>query len=858
MRTRFGFNVEKGILKKSEKIAKKVLDYDFSELTDDEIREKHNHYLTTPFEKINVSEAFALFGEVTSRVVGMKPYEVQYIGAYTLFTGAVAEMKTGEGKTLVALIASYLSVIKNQKVHVVTVNDYLAKRDCDFAKTVFDFLNVNTSYLSEDSSDHAGKIESYNNASIVYSSNTTLGFDYLRSNIVKNWDDKIINDVEECFAIIDEVDSILIDEAKTPLIISGEADAVDHDVFKAIYSIAEEMDGAVVNKEEDSTGNQTAMDKMMVGLNEKYADKDYVSDKKNKKTFLTEKGYQTLETKMLEYALIENSDELYKDNSKIHLVKTLESCISAINVYVKGVDYIVGKNKEGKDVVKLIDGGTGRVMEGRMLSNGMHQAIEMKEGVEISTESKTIAEIAYQNFFKLYDKISGMTGTAYEDRKEIETVYGLAVCQIPTRKPVIRIDEEDVIFISKEKKIEHTIKKIEEIHKTGQPILVGTNSVNDSEEISEILQKKGLKCNALNAKHHERESEIIAEAGKFGAITISTSMAGRGTDILLGGSLSHALEGKSEEEAEGIKARHAVERQKVLDAGGLYVLGFERNTSRRVDDQLKGRAGRQGDPGISRFYISLDDYLLQIFGADKKMKSMSHLIFNDSDYVTGSNMLSNVIKKAQKRASNQDSDARASLLKFDSVIDQQRRIFYMLRDQILQMKPDHIDIETGRYISDMIPDLEKEINGNLSPICDRYANEFHYYSTKEEEDNFVKELIDESLGIELDMSLLEKNLEEMNDNKAKALFYTVLEQINERKDNMSNFVFYYRLKSEKLHAMDSSWVELLEYSGDVKKFVQLRGLAQKKPEDEYKKETWERFNGNIIKSSTFDALKAVI
>ena len=502
-------------------------------------------------------------------------------------------MKTGEGKTLVALISSYLSYIRGQKCHVVTVNDYLAHRDFVFANEVFSQIGINVAVLLSSENNMEKKSKAYQDADIVYSSNVSLGFDYLRSNLVKNWDDKIIDDIEDCFVIVDEVDSVLIDEAKSPLIISGELDTIGEEMYFTLMDVAKKMEGKVINKDESS---KTAFEKLSSG-SEEYSDFHFVSDKKVKRAHMTEKGYHLFEQELLYREIISSYTDLYK--GEINLTNFMEMCLSAISVYQSGVDYIVldKVEKEGDSYIQLIDQGTGRIMKGRMLSNGLHQAIEAKEGKPISKESKTIAEITYQNLFRLFNKISGMTGTAYEDKKELEDIYGLPVCMIPTRLPIQRSEEKDVLVINKEKKFEIVVEEIIEAHNEGQPILVGTSSVNDSEILSDMLKNKGVKTEVLNAKNNERESEIIAEAGRKGALTISTSMAGRGTDIILGGNLNHLLDGvEDEKEKEKIREKHREEQQQVIDLGSLYVIGFERNKSRRVDDQLKGRAGRQGDP----------------------------------------------------------------------------------------------------------------------------------------------------------------------------------------------------------------------------------------------------------------------
>jgi preprotein translocase subunit SecA len=851
----FGRSVEKKELKRANKIATKAQDlYEnkYSKMNIEELIEEQANIKQIKKEEEKDVNALALFKQVSYLTTGLKPFFVQDVAAYVLNRGCVAEMKTGEGKTLVALIASYLSYIRGQKCHVVTVNDYLANRDFAFANDVFSKVGINISVLLASDTDMQKKSDSYKEADIVYSSNVSLGFDYLRSNLVKDWDDKIINDIDDCFVIVDEVDSVLIDEAKSPLIISGELDTIGEDMYFSLMDVAKKMDGKVINKEEST---KTAFEKLSSG-GEEYSDYHFVSDKKAKRAHMTEKGYHLFEQELLDREIISSYIDLYK--GKINLTNFMEMCLSAISVYKSGVDYIVldKVEKEGDSYIQLIDQGTGRIMKGRMLSNGLHQAIEAKEGKPISKESKTIAEITYQNLFRLFNKISGMTGTAYEDKKELEDIYGLPVCMIPTRLPMQRVEEKDVLVINKDKKFEIVVDEIIEAHNTGQPILVGTSSVNDSEKLADMLKGKGVKAEVLNAKNHERESEIIAEAGRKGALTISTSMAGRGTDIILGGNLNHLLDGvEDESKAQQIRSIHSEEQKEVINLGGLYVIGFERNKSRRVDDQLKGRAGRQGDPGKSKFFVSLEDDLFQIFGSPGALKRIENMVFSDTDYVTGVSMLDNAIHKSQRQASRFEADIRLSLLKFDDVMDKQRRVFYSMRDDILKMEPDYINLETGSYMNFLREDLEKEIAHHINPLCEKYS--YIIDVDEEKESVWLKEKVSEVLDIDVDFNLLYENQKHFKD-RGEALFNTLIEQINDKKSFMGSMAFYSFLRIEKINVMDNTWSHLIESGAVMKKSVGLRGYAQKKPEDEYKKETWNMFNNDIILSSTFNAMRTII
>lgn len=851
----FGRSVEKKELKKANEIATKaqsLYEEKYSNMTLDDLLVEQKNIKEMKKEEERDINALALFKQISYLTTGLKPFFVQDIAAYVLNRGCVAEMKTGEGKTLVALIASYLSYIRGQKCHVVTVNDYLANRDFVFANDVFSKLGVNVAVLLSSDNNMESKSKAYKEADVVYSSNVSLGFDYLRSNLVKDWDDKIINDIQDCFVIVDEVDSVLIDEAKSPLIISGELDTIGEEMYFTLMDVAKKMEGKIINKDESS---KTAFEKLSSD-GEEYSDFHFVSDKKAKRAHMTEKGYHLFEQELLDRDIISSYTDLYK--GKINLTSFMEMCLSAISVYQSGVDYIIldRVEKEGDSYIQLIDQGTGRIMKGRMLSNGLHQAIEAKEGKPISKESKTIAEITYQNLFRLFNKVSGMTGTAYEDKKELEDIYGLPVCVIPTRLPIQRIEEKDVLVINKEKKFEIAVDEIIEAHNTGQPILVGTSSVNDSEKLAEMLKQKGIKTEVLNAKNNERESEIIAEAGRKGALTISTSMAGRGTDIILGGNLNHLLDGvEDEEEKNLIKEKHSEEQKEVINLGGLYVIGFERNKSRRVDDQLKGRAGRQGDSGKSKFFVSLEDDLFQIFGNPGALKRIENMVFSDTDYVTGVSMLDNAIHKSQRRASRYEADIRLSLLKFDDVMDKQRRVFYSMRDDILQMEPDYINIETGGYMNFLREDLEKEIAHHINPLCEEYS--YIVDVDEEKESVWLKEKVSDVLGLDLDLELLMEYQGKIKD-RGEALFNTLIEQINDKKSFMGSMAFYSFLRIEKINVMDNTWSHLIESGAVMKKSVGLRGYAQKKPEDEYKKETWNMFNNDIILSSTFNAMRTIV
>ena len=641
-------------VKKLYKTVNKInaLEPDFIKLSDEELKAKTDEYRTRlkngeTLDDI-LPEAVATVREASKRVMGQRHYDVQLIGGIVLHKGMIAEMKTGEGKTLVATLAAYLNALEGKGVHVVTVNDYLAKRDAEWMGKIYRFLGLTVDYIIHGKNDNERRI-AYN-SDIVYATNNELGFDYLRDNMKFSLYERVQRDFN--FAIVDEVDSILIDEARTPLIISGEA--------------------------EDSSATYISVSNLMPQL----LPEDYEKDEKQKNVTLTEAGMEHVEKLLREAGLIKEGS-LY-DIGNVGLVQHVNNALRAHKMFQKDVDYIV---KDGK--VVIVDEFTGRIMEGRRFSDGLHQALEAKEGVKIQSENQTLASITFQNYFRLYPKLSGMTGTAMTEETEFCDIYNLVCVEIPTNKPVQREDLHDEIYRTEGEKYRAIINTILDCNRRGQPVLVGTTSVEKSEIVANLLHKAApnLHFEVLNARYHEREAAIVAQAGVSGAVTIATNMAGRGTDIQLGGNpemkLQETLKGDETPEQiaeikKKIEAEVAADKEKVLAAGGLYILGTERHESRRIDNQLRGRAGRQGDPGTSKFFLSMQDDLMRIFGSEKMSNVLQRLGLPEGEALVHP-WISKALEKAQQKVEERNFDIRKNLLKYDNVMNEQRKIIYEQR-----------------------------------------------------------------------------------------------------------------------------------------------------------------------------------
>jgi len=746
-----------------------------------------------------IPEAFATVREAAVRTLGQRHYDVQLIGGIALHRGEIAEMKTGEGKTLVATLAVYLNALEGKGVHVVTVNDYLARRDADWMGQVYRFLGMSVGVIVPNLSDQERR-DAYN-SDITYATNNELGFDYLRDNMKYSRDQMVQKPFN--FAIVDEVDSILIDEARTPLIISGPTDDKS-DLYISVDGIVKTLEPA-----------------------------DYEKDEKQKSVVLTEDGTEKAE-RMLESAGLIEGRNLY-DIANTQVVHHLNQALKANVMFKKDIDYIV---KDGK--VVIIDEFTGRMMDGRRWSDGLHQAVEAKEGVTIEPENQTLASITFQNYFRMYPKLSGMTGTAMTEAPEFFDIYKMNVVAIPTNVPVQRIDEDDVFYKTMQEKFAAITDELKVKQELGQPVLVGTVSIEKSEMLSEYLQQRGIKHSVLNARFHEQEAHIVAQAGRVGAVTIATNMAGRGTDIQLGGNLEFrmrdefpSLEQGTPEydaQAEKVRAEIVAEKQRVLDAGGLYVLGTERHESRRIDNQLRGRSGRQGDPGLSKFYLSLDDDLLRIFGPQTMFARLMNKNLEDGEAIV-SPWISKAIETAQKKVEARNYDIRKQVVEFDDVMNDQRKVIYEQRS----------DIMDAESVSDVIANMRAETAAAIVAVS---CPEGTYPEQWDVEG--LKESVDVVFGLQppIDSWLQEEEVDpqiltERIHNLADDAIASKLEQIEpERWSEIEKHVL--------IQTLDHHWKEHLATLDALRQVIHLRSYAQKKPIDEYKQEAFLLFERLLV------------
>ena len=764
-------------------------------------------------------EAFAVCREASLRVTGMRHYDVQLIGGITLHEGKIAEMKTGEGKTLMATLAIYLNAISGKGVHVVTVNDYLAARDADLNRPLFSFLGLTVGVIYSQQPPQE-KVDAYQ-ADITYGTNNEYGFDYLRDNMVFSLSEKKQRPLNFC--IIDEIDSILIDEARTPLIISGQAEDSSR-MYALINTII-----PVLKRSEDEEANKN---------NE---DQDFWIDEKNRQIEISEKGYEKIERFLVKVGELGENESLYSP-SRLPLLAHVQAAIRAHHIFVKNVHYIVDDGE-----VVIVDENTGRTMPGRRWSEGLHQAVEAKEGVEIQAENQTLATTTFQNFFRLYDKLSGMTGTADTEAAEFKSTYDLEVIVIPTHKPIARIDMDDQIFLTKLGKYKGIIREIKEIQAKGAPVLVGTATIEASEELSYLLDQEGIKHNVLNAKQHEREAEIIAQAGSPKAVTIATNMAGRGTDIILGGnwqSFIEDIDNVSPEEMARLREQWLVKHNQVVEAGGLHIIGSERHESRRIDNQLRGRAGRQGDPGMSRFFLSLEDDLMRIFAGDRVVNMMRAMGLKEDEAIEHK-MVSKSIENAQGKVESRDFDARKNLLKYDDVANEQRKVIYSQRDDLLAetdlleaIEAMHHDVYNA-MINQFIPPGSIDDQWNIDGLEDELEDEFKLYMP-------INDWLDE------DRRLDEEGLRAKIIDTALAHYHSRREQMGA--ENAAQLERHFMLQS-----LDKHWKEHLTQMDQLRKGIHLRGYAQKNPEQEYKRESFELFQMMLgaIKSETVQDLSRV-
>ncbi|MGN1297513.1 MAG: preprotein translocase subunit SecA [Clostridia bacterium] len=833
-------------VKRVKSIVDKIngLEGEMTKLSDSELRAKTDYFKNQLKEGKTLDdilpEAFAVVREASKRVLGMRHFDVQLIGGIILHQGRIAEMKTGEGKTLVATLPVYLNALEGKGVHVITVNDYLAKRDSEWMGKLYKFLGLSVGLVIA-GMEPKEKQEAYN-ADITYGTNNEFGFDYLRDNMVIYKDQLVQRGLH--YAIIDEIDSILIDEARTPLIISGRANE-SSDLYKKANNFVSKLTPKII-VEEDVKDFDQAED------NEKY---DYIVDLKAKSASLTQKGIKKAEDAFG----LENFNDL--ENST--LVHHVNQALRAHGIMKKDIDYIV---KDGE--VLIVDEFTGRIMYGRRYNNGLHQAIEAKEHVKIADESKTLATITFQNLFRMYDKLSGMTGTAMTEEAEFEEIYNLDVVAIPTNKPMIRKDENDVIYKNEDAKYRAIVESIKESHKKGQPVLVGTVSIEKSEKLSKLLKKEGIKHEVLNAKYHEKEAEIIAQAGKFGAVTIATNMAGRGTDIMLGGNseflakeemrknkiskelIEEANTYYETDDADILNAREQFkklvqkyeeqikeEKQKVIDAGGLKIIGTERHESRRIDNQLRGRSGRQGDIGESKFYIGLDDDLMKIFGGDTITK-VYNTLGADENMPIDSRIISNAVENAQKKVEGRNFSIRKNVLKYDDVMNAQREIIYNQRREVLDGQNIHDNIVNMiEFVADNIPNMfveGEEGKLNTESLNNEITNIFgiNMLDYMKEHQNKPEEISDE----------LKKKALEIYSQKEEEI-------TSEQMRDLERVVM--------LKVVDEKWMNHIDSMDELKNGIGLRAYGQKDPVVQYRLEGFDMFD-EMINDIKFDVTKILM
>ena len=756
-------------------------------------------------------EAFALAREAAKRTLGMRHFDVQLIGGMALHEGKISEMRTGEGKTLVATLPAYLNALSGKGVHIVTVNEYLAQRDADWMRPVYEALGLTVGVIKS-GQEPADKRAAYN-ADITYGTNNEFGFDYLRDNLAFSLEQRAQRGLN--FAIVDEVDSILIDEARTPLIISGPAED-STDTYLRVNQLVPRLEPQA---EQDGPG-------------------DFSVDLKSKQAFLTEAGHAKVEELMARAGLIQPGESLY-DARNIMLMQHVSAALRAHFIYRRDVEYIV---KDGE--VVIVDEFTGRTMPGRRWSDGLHQAIEAKEGVKVRQENQTLASITFQNYFRMYKTLSGMTGTADTEAFEFQQIYGLEVVVIPTHRPMIRADHPDLVYLTKKDKFDAILEDMRDCQQRGQPVLVGTTSIETSELLSGILKKEKLAHEVLNAKQHAREAEIVAQAGRPGAITIATNMAGRGTDIVLGGSIVADMDAAGDDEAKKAAVREEWQRrhQQVVDAGGLHIIGTERHESRRIDNQLRGRSGRQGDPGSSRFYLSMEDNLMRIFGEPEKTKALLARVGMKEGEVIESKLLSRQIERAQRKVEAHNFDIRKQLLKYDDVANDQRRVIYAQRTELMEAE------EIGESIAGIRQEVVNDLVERFVP-----AN-----SVEEQWDlEGLEKSLETDFGFTMDVADWVKRDEHADPERIAA---RVLEEADrhyeEKVEKIGAPVMRHFEKAVMLQQLDLQWKEHLAAMDYLRQGIHLRGYAQKNPEQEYKREAFAMF-GEMLDRVKHDVISIV-
>ena len=816
-------------------------------------------------------EAFALVREAAVRTLGMRHFDVQLIGGIALHEGKIAEMRTGEGKTLVATLAAYLNALTGDGVHIVTVNDYLAQRDADWMGPIYRFLGLEVGVVRSGQSLEE-KRAAYR-ADITYGTNNEFGFDYLRDNLAFRLEDRSQRKLS--FAIVDEVDSILIDEARTPLIISGRSeestelyvrinklvpslkrhaapDGRSNEAIEAQQVLLVDVDGTDVGpmSTEEALERARAGGHHLVELEpnakqprcQLFVPGDYTIDEKSKQAHLTEEGHDHVEALLAKAGVLDAGESLY-DASNIRLMHHLNAALRAHALYKREVDYIVTNGE-----VVIVDEFTGRTMPGRRWSDGLHQAIEAKEGVRVKEENQTVASITFQNYFRLYGKLAGMTGTADTEAYEFQQIYGLEVVVIPTHKDMIRTDAPDLVYLTQDDKFAAIVEDIQDCHERGQPVLVGTTSIETSEFLSGILKKHKIEHQVLNAKYHEREAQIIVEAGRPGTVTIATNMAGRGTDIVLGGNLEAEKAAQEDHNAAALEAlendweeRHA----RVIEAGGLHIVGTERHESRRIDNQLRGRSGRQGDPGSSRFYLSMEDNLMRIFGDPERTKRLLSRAGMKSGEAIESKLLSRQIERAQRKVEAHNFDIRKQLLEYDDVANDQRKVVYQQRSDLME--------------SD---DISDAISGIRAEVIDLVIDEYMPPDSVEElwDKEGLSKAIEHDFGVRFDVRKALEDDDSLNERALRELVTAAVEDDYQAKvDSIGQEIMRELERAIMLRQLDTHWKEHIAALDYLRQGIHLRGYAQRNPKQEYKREAFQMFSDMLdrMKHDTVSILSKV-
>lgn len=790
------------VIRRISKVVEQInlLEPDFKALSDEQLAAKTAEFRERLGKGESLTdllpEAFATVREASVRVLNMRHFDVQLIGGMVLHEGNIAEMRTGEGKTLVATLPAYLNALSGEGVHVVTVNDYLAKRDAQWMMPVYQFLGLTTGVILSDMPQYDKKAAYA--ADIIYGTNNEFGFDYLRDNMAFSLGDKVQGKL--AMAIVDEVDSILIDEARTPLIISGRAEDGSE-----LYTRINHLIPKLCKQQQDNASG------------------DYTLDEKTRQAFLTEEGHQHVEELLIAEGLLESGSNLYSPTN-ITLMHHVHAALRAHTLFHCDVDYIVSENQ-----IVIIDEHTGRMMSGRRWSDGLHQAVEAKEGVAIQNENQTLASITFQNYFRLYNKLAGMTGTADTEAEEFSQIYGLNVVVIPTNQPVKRNDLADQIYLTPEEKFKAIILDVKDCLARQQPVLVGTASIETSEALSNALVKEKITHQVLNAKFHEQEAQIVAQAGRPGSVTIATNMAGRGTDIVLGGNLEAEIAALGEatpEQLEKLTAAWQLRHDQVIQTGGLHIVGSERHESRRIDNQLRGRSGRQGDPGSTRFYLSLQDNLMRIFAADRLTNIMKRLGIREGEPIEH-NMISKAIENAQRKVEGRNFDIRKQLLEFDDVANDQRKVIYQQRHELL-----------------VAEDISETITAIRHDVIEKVFQQFIAPHSLEEQWDVAS--LEHQLAADFGLLLplrqwLEKD-ESLHEENLRTRVYEAIEQAYKDKETVIGSPIMRQLeKSIMLQTLDTHWKEHLAAMDHLRQGIHLRGYAQKNPKQEYKRESFDLF-----------------